>query len=110
MVRGRADGVSRATVGAAHRRHTRRSCSLSAEGQLRADLRVARMSALHARGWVLALLLAGWNASPVEGQAQRTPPDTKRRAAPNLTCVVTKLADGDSFTCADGRKVRLLLI
>ena len=68
------------------------------------------MSALHARGWVLALLLAGWNASPVEGQAQRTPPDTKRRAAPNLTCVVTKLADGDSFTCADGRKVRLLLI
>jgi micrococcal nuclease len=30
--------------------------------------------------------------------------------APTLTCVVQKLADGDSFTCADGRKVRLLLI
>ena len=30
--------------------------------------------------------------------------------APTLTCVVKKLADGDSFTCADGRKVRLLLI
>jgi endonuclease YncB( thermonuclease family) len=27
-----------------------------------------------------------------------------------VTCVVAKLADGDSFTCADGRKVRLLLM
>lgn len=27
-----------------------------------------------------------------------------------VTCVVKKLADGDSFTCTDGRKVRLLLI
>jgi micrococcal nuclease len=33
-----------------------------------------------------------------------------QRARPKLTCVVAKLADGDSFTCADGRKVRLLLI
>lgn len=35
------------------------------------------------------------------------------RALPSgstLTCVVAKLADGDSFTCADGRKVRLLLM
>jgi len=28
----------------------------------------------------------------------------------SITCVVKKLADGDSLTCADGRKVRLLLI
>lgn len=28
----------------------------------------------------------------------------------DLQCVVAKLADGDSFTCADGRKVRLLLM
>lgn len=32
------------------------------------------------------------------------------RAQTPMTCVVAKLADGDSFTCADGRKVRLLLI
>jgi micrococcal nuclease len=31
------------------------------------------------------------------------------RASPD-NCVVAKLADGDSLTCADGRKVRLLLI
>ncbi len=30
--------------------------------------------------------------------------------APLDSCVVAKLADGDSLTCADGRKVRLLLI
>ena len=30
--------------------------------------------------------------------------------APLDTCVVAKLADGDSLTCADGRKVRLLLM
>ncbi len=30
--------------------------------------------------------------------------------APRLTCVVAKLADGDSFTCTDGRRVRLLLM
>ncbi len=29
---------------------------------------------------------------------------------PSMTCAVKKLADGDSLTCADGRKVRLLLI
>jgi micrococcal nuclease len=28
----------------------------------------------------------------------------------SLTCTVKKLADGDSVTCTDGRKVRLLLI
>ena len=68
------------------------------------------MSRRHASVWVLALLLAGWDASSLEGQAQRTPPDAMRPAAPNLTCIVAKLADGDSFTCADGRRVRLLLI
>lgn len=68
------------------------------------------MTRHHARGLVLALLLTGWDASPLEGQAQRTSPGTKRRALPDLTCVVAKLADGDSLTCADGRKVRLLLI
>lgn len=30
--------------------------------------------------------------------------------APAIPCVVKRLADGDSFTCADGRKVRLLLM
>lgn len=29
---------------------------------------------------------------------------------PSVTCVVEQLADGDSFTCIDGRRVRLLLI
>jgi micrococcal nuclease len=62
------------------------------------------------RGWVLALVLVGWHASPLDGQTQRTAPDAKQRTRPNLTCVVAKLADGDSFTCADGRQVRLLLI
>lgn len=33
-----------------------------------------------------------------------------RTTAGDVQCVVAKLADGDSFTCADGRKVRLLLI
>lgn len=32
------------------------------------------------------------------------------RAQTSATCVVAKLADGDSLTCADGRKVRLLLM
>lgn len=55
-------------------------------------------------------MLVGWHASPLAGQPQRLPPDTTQRARPTFTCVVAKLADGDSFTCADGRKVRLLLI
>ncbi|MDQ8153360.1 MAG: thermonuclease family protein [Gemmatimonadota bacterium] len=33
-----------------------------------------------------------------------------RNARSDEPCVIKKLADGDSFTCADGRKVRLLLI
>jgi len=59
---------------------------------------------------VLALSLAVCSASPLVGQAPGTPPVTTRRAAPDITCVVAKLSDGDSFTCADGREVRLLLV
>lgn len=36
--------------------------------------------------------------------------DTTPRPTRTLSCVVAKLADGDSFTCKDGRKVRLLLM
>ena len=61
------------------------------------------------RAWWLALSLVG-SASPAAGQAQRTPQGAPRRTRPDITCVVSKLADGDSFTCAGGRKVRLLLI
>jgi micrococcal nuclease len=59
--------------------------------------------------WGLALSLAG-DPSQAEGQAQRTPRGAPRRTLPDLTCVVAKLADGDSFTCTDRRQVRLLLI
>jgi len=48
--------------------------------------------------WSLAVALAGSGQVSLAAQA------------PPLTCVVKKLADGDSFTCADGRKVRLLLM
>jgi micrococcal nuclease len=53
----------------------------------------------------LGLLLAA--AAVADGQ-QPTP--QPRAPAPSDTCVVAKLADGDSFRCADGRAVRLLLI
>lgn len=62
------------------------------------------------RGWVLALLLAGLGWSPLEGQRPRAARDAKRTALPDITCVVARLSDGDSFKCADGREVRLLLI
>lgn len=65
------------------------------------------MGRRHARAGMLALSLAGCAASPGEGQAQDNQPNTKHR---DITCVVAKLADGDSFTCADGRQVRLVLI
>lgn len=60
--------------------------------------------------WMLALAVVGLGSSPLEGQQSRTPQETKRRILPDLTCVVARLADGDSFTCTDGRVVRLLLI
>lgn len=59
---------------------------------------------------MLALLLAGLGAPSLEGQAPRAPRSTPRAASPDVTCVVARLADGDSFACTDGREVRLLLI
>ncbi|MBA4072772.1 MAG: hypothetical protein C0497_13180 [Gemmatimonas sp.] len=110
MVRGRASGVPWTAVGVADHCHARRSCPLNVDRQFVADLRVTRMSWHVARVWVAALSLASVESSPVEGQLPRAPRDSKRLASPNITCVVAKLADGDSFTCADGREVRLLLI
>lgn len=48
-------------------------------------------------------------AVPALASGQR-PRGPQRPALPAITCVVKKLADGDSLTCVDGRKVRLLLI
>lgn len=48
-------------------------------------------------------------ALPVLAGGQR-PPGPQRPPPSAVACVVKKLADGDSLTCADGRKVRLLLI
>lgn len=56
--------------------------------------------------WALALLCAGLGSTLLAGQTPRAP----RVAPSNITCIVAKLADGDSFTCTDGRQVRLLLI
>lgn len=53
-----------------------------------------------------ALLLL---AIPALAGGQR-PSGPQRPSGSATTCVVKKLADGDSLTCADGRKVRLLLI
>jgi micrococcal nuclease len=53
---------------------------------------------------VLAVALAPSGQLSVMAQAPRAP------RTPPLSCVVAKLADGDSLTCTDGRKVRLLLI
>lgn len=50
---------------------------------------------------MLAVPLFGSGPSPL--RAQRPRPSS-------MLCVVKKLADGDSLTCTDGRKVRLLLI
>lgn len=49
-------------------------------------------------------------SSLLEGQAPRAPREAPRDASSNIACIVATLADGDSFTCADGRQVRLLLI
>lgn len=56
--------------------------------------------------WALALLCAGLGSTLLAGQTPRAP----RVAPSSITCIVAKLADGDSFTCTDGRQVRLLLI
>ncbi len=48
--------------------------------------------------------MSGQRATPAVSQRE------SRSSATDVQCVVAKLADGDSFTCADGRKVRLLLM
>lgn len=88
--------------------------------------------------WILAMFLTGCGQASLERQAaaaldtsvsrgdtRRTapavsamqfaavPPTIESSALPSssaFTCVVARLSDGDSFTCADGRQVRLLLI
>ena len=66
-----------------------------------------------------AVALVAMSALPVCAACADTPRDASASdqramsAAPavgTVTCVVAKLADGDSFTCADGRKLRLLLM
>ena len=54
----------------------------------------------------LAVALAVGGQVSLAAQAVR--PAAPR--VPLVDCVVARLADGDSLTCADGRKVRLLLI
>jgi micrococcal nuclease len=54
---------------------------------------------------VLALLLS----APVAGQ-ERPSPRGQRLLRTASTCVVARLADGDSFRCKDGREIRLLLM
>lgn len=58
---------------------------------------------------LLATFLTGCGQASLEGQSVATD-GAARGAAAGITCVVAKLADGDSFTCTDGRKVRLLLM
>lgn len=48
-------------------------------------------------------------AVPALAGGQRSPGPPRPPSAA-ITCVVKKFADGDSLTCVDGRKVRLLLI
>lgn len=52
-------------------------------------------------GHVLAAILVGGIALPSCGAPR---PD----AAPPVSCVVERVGDGDTFTCRDGRKVRLI--
>ncbi|MBM3906818.1 MAG: thermonuclease family protein [Gemmatimonadetes bacterium] len=57
------------------------------------------------RASLAALVLTAPGMAFSQGSAEpRRPP------ASDLTCVVAKLDDGDSFKCRDGRSVRLLLI
>jgi micrococcal nuclease len=63
---------------------------------------------------LLAIALAGCGQAALEGQQNTATGSVANSAArdgaTSIICVVAKLADGDSFTCADGRKVRLLLM
>lgn len=58
---------------------------------------------------ILAMSLAGCGQASLEGQSVAAA-DRAPQRSDALTCVVARLSDGDSFTCADGRQVRLLLI
>ena len=58
----------------------------------------------------LALVVAACGAMSDERATPATQQRDVRSTAADERCVVATLADGDSFTCADGRKVRLLLI
>jgi micrococcal nuclease len=58
----------------------------------------------------VALVAAACGAMSDERAAPAAQQRDVRTKATDVQCVVAKLADGDSFTCADGRKVRLLLI
>lgn len=59
---------------------------------------------------LLAISLTGCGQESLEGQARTRAGSAPARDTGDVTCVVARLADGDSFTCTDGRKVRLLLI
>jgi micrococcal nuclease len=53
-------------------------------------------------GHLLAAILVGGLALPSCGSAPRPDP------APPVSCVVERVGDGDTITCRDGRKVRLI--
>ncbi len=59
---------------------------------------------------LLALTIAACGEPAIQSDTATAQTSAVRSTAGNITCVVKKLADGDSFTCADGRKVRLLLM
>jgi micrococcal nuclease len=58
----------------------------------------------------LAFVFAACGAMSDERDTPAAQQRDVRAIAGDVQCVVAKLADGDSFTCTDGRKVRLLLI
>lgn len=82
-----------------------------------AAVRVAVMYARSVQSMcVLAGALAGSGQLSLVAQVPRQPTASPPAASPPaarvpvVSCLVAKLADGDSLTCVDGRKVRLLLI
>jgi len=68
----------------------------------------------HAGIAVLFTALAHALSLPVDGFAQRPGPEPRTSRAEQIPymegCQVAHVIDGDTFNCADGRKVRLLLI
>jgi micrococcal nuclease len=69
-----------------------------------------RMTTRAVRVFCLATCLAGCGQQSSADQAKARVDAAVEQTGATVTCVVAKLADGDSFTCADGRKVRLLLM